>query len=170
MIRQRAGLVPAPYFSGGKVQWMLDHVDGLREAADRGDALFGTVDSWVVWNLTGGPNGGQHVTDVTNASRTMLMDLETLQWDDELLGFFGIPRSMLPEIRPSSDPRLYGHTAPRGPWNGEIPIGGALGRPARRDGRARSASPRATPRTPTAPATSCSSTPARSWCAPSTGC
>ena len=106
VIRQRAGLVPAPYFSGGKVQWMLDHVDGLREAADRGDALFGTVDSWVVWNLTGGPNGGQHVTDVTNASRTMLMDLESLQWDDELLGFFGIPRSMLPEIRPSSDPRL----------------------------------------------------------------
>ncbi len=127
VIRRRAGLVPAPYFSGGKVQWMLDHVDGLREAADSGDALFGTVDSWVVWNLTGGPNGGQHVTDVTNASRTMLMDLETLQWDDELLGFFGIPRSMLPEIRPSSDPRLYGHTAPRGPWNGEIAIGGALG-------------------------------------------
>ena len=127
VIRQRSGLVPAPYFSGGKVQWMLENVDGLRGAADRGDALFGTVDSWLVWNLTGGPNGGRHVTDVTNASRTMLMDLETLQWDDELLGFFGIPRAMLPEIRPSSDPRLYGHTANRGPWNGEIPIGGALG-------------------------------------------
>src|SRR6476646_11777353 len=127
VIRQRAVLGPAPYSPGGKVQWMLDHVDGLREAADRGDALFGTVDSWVVWNLTGGPNGGQHVTDVTNASRTMLMDIETLRWDDELLGFFGIPRSMLPEIRPSSDPRLYGHTAARGPWNGEIAIGGALG-------------------------------------------
>jgi glycerol kinase len=127
VIRHRAGLVPAPYFSGGKLQWMLEHVDGLQEAAADGDALFGTVDSWVVWNLTGGPNGGQHVTDVTNASRTMLMDLETLQWDDELLGFFGVPRSMLPEIRPSSDPRLYGRTAPRGPWNGEIAIGGALG-------------------------------------------
>ena len=127
VIRRRAGLVPAPYFSGGKLQWMLENVDDVREAADRGDALFGTVDSWIVWNLTGGPNGGQHVTDVTNASRTMLMDLETLQWDDELLGFFGIPRSMLPEIRPSSDPRLYGHTANRGPWKGEIAIGGALG-------------------------------------------
>src|SRR3954453_13972804 len=127
VIRQRAGLVPAPYFSGGKLQWMLENVDGLKDAAADGDALFGTVDSWVVWNLTGGPNGGQHVTDVTNASRTMLMDLETLDWDDELLGFFGVPRPMLPEIRPSSDPRLYGHTASRGPWNGEIAIGGALG-------------------------------------------
>jgi glycerol kinase len=127
VVRHRAGLVPAPYFSGGKVQWLLENVDGLRDAADRGDALFGTVDSWVVWQLTGGARGGRHVTDVTNASRTMLMDLETLDWDDELLGFFGIPRSMLPEIRPSSDPQLYGHTLPNGPWNGEIPIGGALG-------------------------------------------
>jgi glycerol kinase len=127
VIRQRAGLVPAPYFSGGKLQWMLENVDGLKAAAADGDALFGTVDSWLVWNLTGGPQGGRHVTDVTNASRTMLMDLETLDWDDELLGFFGVPRSMLPEIRPSSDPQLYGHTARRGPWNGEIPIGGALG-------------------------------------------
>ena len=127
VIRRRAGLVPAPYFSGGKLQWMLENVDGLKQAAADGDALFGTVDSWLVWNLTGGPQGGRHVTDVTNASRTMLMDLETLDWDDELLGFFGVPRSMLPEIRPSSDPQLYGHTARRGPWNGEIAIGGALG-------------------------------------------
>jgi glycerol kinase len=127
VIRQRAGLVPAPYFSGGKLQWLLENVDGLREAADNGDALFGTVDSWVVWNLTGGARGGRHVTDVTNASRTMLMDLETLDWDDELLSFFGVPRSMLPEIRPSSDPELYGHTASSAASSGEIPIGGALG-------------------------------------------
>jgi glycerol kinase len=127
VIRQRAGLVPATYFAGGKIQWLLDNVDGLREAAERGDALFGTTDSWVIWQLTGGPRGGRHATDVTNASRTMLMDLETLDWDDELLGFFGIPRGMLPEIRPSSDPELYGRTTPDGSWNGSIPIGGALG-------------------------------------------
>src|SRR3954451_9843851 len=88
VIRQRAGLVPAPYFSGGKLQWMLENVDGLQAAAAHGDALFGPVDSWLVWNLTGGPQGGRPVTDVTNASRTMLMDPETLDWDDELLGFF----------------------------------------------------------------------------------
>ncbi|MDQ2782134.1 MAG: FGGY family carbohydrate kinase, partial [Actinomycetota bacterium] len=127
VIRHRAGLVPAPYFSGGKLQWLLENVDGLRQSAEAGDALFGTTDSWVVWNLTGGPRGGRHVTDVTNASRTMLMDLETLDWDDELLGFFGVPRAMLPEIRPSSDPDLYGHTVPRESWGGEIPIAGALG-------------------------------------------
>ncbi len=127
VIRRRAGLVPAPYFSGGKLQWLLEHVDGLRASAEAGDALFGTTDSWVVWNLTGGPRGGRHVTDVTNASRTMLMDLETLDWDDELLGFFGVPRAMLPEIRPSSDPSLYGHTVPHESWGGEIPIAGALG-------------------------------------------
>ncbi len=127
VIRRKAGLVPAPYFAGGKLQWLLENVDGLRDAADRGDALFGTIDSWLVWQLTGGTHGGRHVTDVTNASRTMLMDLETLDWDDELLGFFGVPRGMLPEIRPSSDPRLYGHTGADGPWKGEIAIGGALG-------------------------------------------
>src|SRR3954454_21847763 len=93
-IRHKAGLPPATYFSGGKIQWILENVDGVREAAERGDAIFGNTDSWVVWNLTGGPRGGVHVTDVTNASRTMLMDLETLDWDDELLSFFNIPRSM----------------------------------------------------------------------------
>ena len=98
-IRHRAGLPPATYFSGGKLQWILEQVDGVREAAERGDALFGTADTWVLWHLTGGPDGGVHVTDVTNASRTMLMDLETLDWDDELLGFFGVPRAMLPQIR-----------------------------------------------------------------------
>ncbi len=108
VIRRKAGLPPATYFSGGKLSWLLDHVDGLRADAERGDALFGTTDSWLIWNLTGGPDGGAHVTDVTNAGRTMLMDLERLDWDDELLALFGVPRAMLPEIRPSSDPRGYG--------------------------------------------------------------
>ena len=110
VIRRKAGLPPATYFSGGKLQWILDNVDGVREAARNGDAVFGTTDCWVVWNLTGGRDGGVHATDVTNASRTMLMDLETLDWDDELLSFFGIPRAMLPEIRPSSSPEPYGLT------------------------------------------------------------
>ncbi|WP_459112845.1 FGGY family carbohydrate kinase [Streptomyces sp. ME109] len=80
-------------------QWILENVNGVREAAEKGHAVFGTTDCWVLWNLTGGPHGGVHATDVTNASRTMLMDLETLDWDDELLGFFGIPRAMLPTHR-----------------------------------------------------------------------
>jgi glycerol kinase len=125
-IRQKAGLPPATYFSGGKIQWMLENVDGLRADAEAGDAVFGNTDSWVMWNLTGGANGGVHVTDVTNASRTMLMNLETLDWDDELLGFFGIPRSMLPEIRPSSDPNRYGETAAPGGLTG-TPLTGILG-------------------------------------------
>src|SRR4051812_16094461 len=108
VIRRKAGLPPATYFSGGKVQWILDNVEGVREDAERGEAAFGNTDTWLLWNLTGGVDGGVHVTDVTNASRTMLMDLETLSWDDELLSFFGIPRSMLPEIKPSSDPGFYG--------------------------------------------------------------
>jgi glycerol kinase len=127
IIRRKAGLPPATYFAGGKIQWILENVDGVREAAESGDAIFGTTDSWIVWNLTGGPSGGVHVTDVTNASRTMLMDLETLDWDEELLGFFDIPRRMLPEIRPSSEPRAYGTTSKNGPLGGEIPITGILG-------------------------------------------
>ena len=83
VIRKKAGLPPATYFSGGKVQWILENVDGVREAAERGEAVFGNIDTWCIWNLTGGVDGGSHVTDVTNASRTMLMDLETLDWDDE---------------------------------------------------------------------------------------
>jgi len=98
----------------------------LREAAERGDALFGTPDTWVVWNLTGGPDGGLHVTDVTNASRTMLMDLRTLDWDDELLGFFDIPRAMLPAIRPSSHPEAYGMTSGER-RTARVPIAGVLG-------------------------------------------
>jgi len=127
VIRRKAGLPPATYFSGGKIQWILDNVDGVREAAARGDAIFGTTDTWLMWQLTGGTDGGVHVTDVTNASRTMLMDLQTLDWDDELLGFFGIPREMLPEIRPSSDPSPYGLTRRRGPLAGEVPLTGVLG-------------------------------------------
>ncbi|MFE7224147.1 glycerol kinase GlpK [Nocardioides sp. NPDC057577] len=127
IIRRKAGLPPATYFAGGKIQWILENVDGVREAAESGDAIFGTTDSWIVWNLTGGPTGGVHVTDVTNASRTMLMNLETLDWDEELLGFFDIPRQMLPEIRPSSDPSAYGTTVKNGPLGGEIPITGILG-------------------------------------------
>ncbi len=127
VIRQKAGLPPATYFSGGKIQWILENVAGVREAAESGDAIFGNSDSWVVWNLTGGPRGGVHVTDVTNASRTMLMNLETLDWDDELLSFFGIPRQMLPEIRPSSSPEPYGVTLSSGPMGGEVPVTGILG-------------------------------------------
>jgi glycerol kinase len=127
VIRQKAGLPPATYFSAGKVQWMLENVEGLRDAAERGDAIFGTPDTWVVWNLTGGPDGGIHATDVTNASRTMLMDLTTLDWDDELLGFFGIPRAMLPSIHSSSDASAYGMTTgDRGGATG-VRITGVLG-------------------------------------------
>jgi len=127
VIRRKAGLPPATYFSGGKIQWILENVDGVREAAESGDAIFGNTDSWVLWNLTGGTDGGSHVTDVTNASRTMLMDLESLQWDDELLSFFNIPRQMLPEIRPSSDPNTYGTTSASGPLGGDVPLTGDLG-------------------------------------------
>ncbi len=127
VIRRTAGLPPATYFSAGKVQWILENVDGVRAAAERGDAIFGNTDSWLLWHMTGGIDGGNHVTDVTNASRTMLMNLETLDWDDELLGFFGIPRSMLPEIRPSSDPNTYGLARWPGPLGGEVPLTGDLG-------------------------------------------
>ncbi len=127
VIRRKAGLPPATYFSGGKLKWMLDHTDGLRADAERGDAIFGTTDTWLLWNLTGGTDGGVHVTDITNASRTMLMDLETLEWDDELLSFFGVPRAMLPRIRPSSSPEPYGVTLRNGPLHGEIPLTGDLG-------------------------------------------
>jgi glycerol kinase len=127
VIRAKAGLPPATYFSGGKIQWILENVDGVREAAEAGEAVFGNTDSWLLWNLTGGVNGGVHVTDPTNASRTMLMNLETLDWDDELLSFFGVPRQMLPEIKPSSNPDFYGTTLTNGPVGGEVPLSGDLG-------------------------------------------
>jgi len=125
-IRRKAGLPPATYFSGGKVQWILENVDGVRAAAENGDAIFGNTDSWVIWNLTGGADGGVHVTDPTNASRTMLMNLETLDWDDELLGFFNIPRAMLPQIRPSSAPDGYGEVRGLASVNG-VALTGDLG-------------------------------------------
>jgi glycerol kinase len=127
VIRQKAGLPPATYFSGGKIQWILENVEGVRAAAEAGDAVFGNTDTWLLWNLTGGADGGVHVTDVTNASRTMLMNLETLDWDDELLSFFNIPRAMLPQIRPSSDPSAYGTTRAQGPMGGEVVLTGDLG-------------------------------------------
>jgi glycerol kinase len=127
VIRRKAGLPPATYFSGGKIQWILENVDGVREAAEAGEAVFGNTDSWLLWNLTGGTDGGVHVTDPTNASRTMLMELETLDWDDELLSFFNIPRQMLPQIRPSSDPQGYGVTRATGPLGGEIILSADLG-------------------------------------------
>ncbi|WP_405140957.1 glycerol kinase GlpK [Sphaerisporangium sp. NBC_01403] len=127
VIRRKAGLPPATYFSGGKIKWILDNVDGVREAAESGEAVFGNTDTWLLWNLTGGTDGGVHVTDPTNASRTMLMNLETLDWDDELLSFFGIPRRMLPEIQPSANPGLYGVTRADGPLRGEVPLSGDLG-------------------------------------------
>ncbi|MFC5790933.1 glycerol kinase [Agromyces tardus] len=122
--KQQVGLPLATYFSGTKIVWILENVPGAREKAEAGDLLFGTTDTWVLWNLTGGVDGGVHATDVTNASRTMFMDLETLQWDDEILAAFGVPRSMLPEIRSSSE--VYGvaneHSLLR-----ETPIAGILG-------------------------------------------
>lgn len=125
--RARTGLPLATYFSGPKIRWILDNVPGVREAAEKGDALFGTMDTWVIWWLTGGPDGGAHVTDVSNASRTMLMNLETLDWDPEILDILDIPRQMLPEIRPSSDPKVYGSTPKDGPLGAAIPVCGDLG-------------------------------------------
>ena len=127
IIRKKTGLPPATYFSAGKIQWILENVSGVVEAAARGEAFFGNIDTWLIWNLTGGTDGGGHITDVTNASRTMLMNLETLDWDDELLSFFNIPREMLPQIRPSSDTNPYGMTERRGPLGGAVPICGDLG-------------------------------------------
>jgi glycerol kinase len=125
LIRERAGLPPAPCFAGGKLQWILENVEGVRDDADAGHAVFGTIDTWLIWWLTGGPDGGLHVTDVTNAGRTMLMDLETLAWDDELLAIFDVPRAMLPEIRSSSE--VYGRTTDDGPFSGAVAISGDLG-------------------------------------------
>jgi len=126
-LRAKTGLPLATYFSGPKLQWLLDEVTGLRAAAERGDALFGNIDTWLLWNLTGGASGGAHVTDVTNASRTLLFDLETLDWDDEILNLLRIPRAMLPRIRPSSDPELYGATRKDGPFGGSVPVCGDVG-------------------------------------------
>ncbi|MBQ4424897.1 MAG: glycerol kinase GlpK [Lachnospiraceae bacterium] len=120
-IRSKTGLIPDAYFSASKLAWILDNVEGARERAEKGELLFGTVDSWLIWNLTGGK---AHVTDVTNASRTMLYDIHHRCWDQELLDLFRIPACMLPEVRPSSC--IYGTTSEY--WfGGEIPVAGAAG-------------------------------------------
>ncbi len=118
------GLPLATYFSGTKIVWILENVDGARERAEAGDLLFGTTDSWVLWNLTGGTEGGVHATDVTNASRTMFMDLETLSWRDDILAAFGVPRSMMPAIKASSE--VYGTVEPSSLLR-EVPVAGILG-------------------------------------------
>ncbi|MGC8473918.1 MAG: glycerol kinase GlpK [Candidatus Dormibacteria bacterium] len=120
--REKVGLPLATYFSGPKIRWVLDNVPGVRERAERGEVVFGNIDSWCIWNLTGGVNGGLHLTDVTNASRTMLMNLKTLDWDDEILGILGVPRAMLPQIRPSSE--VYGTCKEALPG---VPVAGDLG-------------------------------------------
>jgi glycerol kinase len=125
--RPKVGLPLATYFSGPKVKWILDNVEGVSAAAEKGEAVFGNIDTWVIWWLTGGPNGGAHVTDVSNASRTMLMNLETLDWDDEILSIMGIPRQMLPRVVPSSDPDVWGTTPSDGPFGDSIPVCGDLG-------------------------------------------
>ncbi|MCE6999402.1 glycerol kinase GlpK [Saccharothrix sp. S26] len=122
--RDKTGLPLATYFSGPKIRWVLDNVEGARERAEAGDLLFGNMDTWVLWNMTGGVNGGVHVTDPTNASRTLLMDLDTLQWDEGIAADLGVPLSMLPEIRSSSEE--YGKVRERGALAG-VPIAGILG-------------------------------------------
>jgi glycerol kinase len=121
--RSKTGLPLATYFSGPKIQWILENVDGVRARAEQGEVLFGNMDTWLIWNLTGGPDGGVHVTDVTNASRTLCMNLATLDWDENILQVLGIPRAMLPEIRSSS--QVYGEIK-TGPFAG-VPVAGDLG-------------------------------------------
>ena len=116
----RVGLPLNTYFSGPKIKWILDNVPGVRQAAEEGSAIFGNIDTWIIWNLT-----GKHVTDVSNASRTMLMDLKTLKWDEDICGIFDIPVKMLPKICSSSE--VYGMTKKEGPFGGEIPVSGDLG-------------------------------------------
>ncbi len=121
LIRERTGLIPDAYFSGSKIEWILDHVEGARERAERGELLFGTVDSWLIWNLT---KGCIHVTDYTNASRTMLFDIHRKCWDEDILNYFHIPKAMLPDVKPSSC--VYGYTS-SDVMGGKIPIAGAAG-------------------------------------------
>jgi len=124
-ITHKTGLAIAPYFSGSKMRWLIKNVPAVQVAINDGRALMGTIDSWLLWNLSGGPRGGVHFTDVTNASRTLLMNLETLDWDDELLQIFEIPRSVLPTIKSSSE--TYASTDPSGAIGSAIPISGILG-------------------------------------------
>ncbi|MCA1672768.1 MAG: glycerol kinase GlpK, partial [Actinobacteria bacterium] len=122
--QERTGLPLATYFSGPKIRWILDNVDGARQRAEHGELCFGTMDSWLLWNMTGGPSGGLHITDATNASRTLLMDLDTLSWDEAIAEEMGVPPAMLPQIRSSSE--VYGKARERGVLAG-VPIAGILG-------------------------------------------
>ena len=123
-LRELTGLPAATYFSGPKLRWLLDNQEGLRDRAMAGRAVFGTVESWLVWKLTG---GGPHRTDPTNASRTLMMDLGSLRWSQELLDALAVPRSMLPEITPSSHPEAWGRTSADGPFGASVPITGVIG-------------------------------------------
>lgn len=125
--RTQTGLPLSTYFSGPKLRWLLDHLPELERAARNGQALCGTIESWLIWNLTGGPQGGVHVTDVTNASRTLLMNLHTLVWDEDILRALDIPQAMLPRIVPSSAPEPWGFTRKDGPLGAEVPLTAALG-------------------------------------------
>ncbi len=122
VVREKTGLVLDPYFSGTKVAWLLDNVDGLRARAERGELAFGTIDSWLLHKLTG---GRLHATDVTNASRTLLLDIGKVAWDEQLLAAFGVPAAVLPEVRPSS--QVYANTAPDAFFGASVPVAGAIG-------------------------------------------
>ncbi len=125
--RDKTGLPIASYFSGPKIRWILENVSGVKSAAQKGLVLFGTIETWIIWWLTGGPGKGAHVTDVTNASRTLMMNLKTLQWDKDILNILGIPEQILPHIVPSIDQNTWGHTQKNGAFQATIPICGALG-------------------------------------------
>jgi len=126
-IREKTGLYISTYFSGPKIMWILDNFPNVRKEAERGRALFGNMDTWIIWNLTVGPRVGSHITDYTNASRTMLMNLRELRWDEEITEELDIPLQMLPEIHPSSDKETYGTTSKNGVFKAEIPICGDVG-------------------------------------------
>ncbi len=125
--RDKTGLPLSTYFAGPKLRWILDNAEDARKGAEKGEALFGTVESWIIWWLTGGPDNGSHVTDVSNASRTMLMNIETLCWDEQILKDLNIPEQVLPRIVPSIDSETWGTTRKDGPFGAEIPVCGALG-------------------------------------------
>ena len=125
ILSEKSGLTVAPYFSGSKMHWLTKNSLAVQAAIAAGTARFGTIDSWLLWNLSGGTQGGVHFTDVTNASRTLLMNLETLDWDDELLSILEVPRSVLPEIKSSSE--IYATTTAHGPFGASVPIAGILG-------------------------------------------
>ena len=164
--QEKVGLPLATYFSGPKIRWILDNVDGAAAKAESGDLLFGNMDTWLIWNLTGGTDGGLHITDVTNASRTMLMDLKTLAWDDEIMDVMGVPRGDAAGDQAVQRGLRRGQVAAR--WRAcRSPATSAT---SRRRRSARRASRPARRRTPTARATSCCSTPAPSRCCRRTGC